>query len=527
MESPNSPEELDSRWQALHRAFAMQLYDSTGVRESLAIQPRAASLDERLIQAIWSDQMLRAPELVTASGKRIVIEEPGRWNTGRGPDFLDARLRIAGAVVTGDVEIHLDSVGWQRHGHHQDFEYNRVVLHVALRAGDDRPFDEKQNGERLERLVIEPFLEPDLDTIRSTINLGDYPYGRPEETGLCHESFLRLPDDQLFDFFRTAGRSRIEQKIARFAAQGASANSLQVIYQSLLTAQGFKSSKTLYFLLGKRCPISELLDYSNDYPASERPDFFLAIFLHTANLMPVQEQIFEDDETISFVAKLRKYWNAARPYFSDRIIPPTKRWFSGMRPAGFPTRRLAAVALLLGRLVDRTAPLLKTVEEWVLSAPADPKLFKKSVADIVVRCIVDEPAHYFSTHFTFGGKKQSPQSLLGEPAAESLLFNVLLPMIILKARKEKNRPLESATWAVLSRFPSLEKNSVVKFMAQRLFGSTGTEKGLLKTELFQQALFKVFADCCAQNERSCDDCTFISLASKVAAERRSEFARTS
>src|SRR5690606_33662173 len=103
--------------------------------------------------------------------------------------------------------------------------------------GDDRPYEEQQNGARLERLVLAEYLEPDLDTIRATVNLSDYPYGHPEETGLCHEQFLRLPEPQLTEFLTVAGVSRMESKIARFRAQLGTAPFPQVMYQAVMTAQ--------------------------------------------------------------------------------------------------------------------------------------------------------------------------------------------------------------------------------------------------------------------------------------------------
>ncbi len=103
-----------------------------------------------------------------------------------------------------------------------------------------------------------------------------------------------------------------------------------------------------------------------------------------------------------------------------------------------------------------------------------------------------------------------------EPAADSLLFNVFLPLIIMQAREAKNSALEAKVWIAIQTFPALEKNSIIKFMERRLFGESAPVAGLFKREIFQQSLFKVFSDCCAQNERTCDDCTFLSLADRLA-----------
>ncbi|MCB2155672.1 DUF2851 family protein [bacterium] len=508
-----SLETTRTRWRELHEEFGDALRRAIRVAEG---QDRGESrhVEERLVQCIWFDQLLRADKLRTASGKRVEVLDAGRWNTSRGPDFQGARVRLAGEELAGDVEIHVNSADWFHHGHHQDFEYNNVVLHVCLNPADDRPYEEKQNGERLERMVLLDALDPDLETLRRTINVDDYPYGRPADVGICHDHFTRIPEPQLTEFLTIAGRMRIEDKIARFEAQLASATTQQLIYQSIMTGQGYKSNKTLYFLLSKRAPFTELMDHAHDIAPPERPDLFLAILLHVAQLFPTQQDLFDgaDKETIAFAERLEKHWNRVRPYFRDRLLPPTRRWYSGMRPPGFPGRRLAAVAILLTRLVDVDAPLFDVFCSMIRNgAPENekPKDWRKFYRDVTKMLEVDGDQNYFGTHYTLGGKPCRPQALLGEPAARTLFFNVLLPLAILRARQEGDTRLEQQAWVVAARFPALPKNSVTEFMKRRLFGESGFDKGLFRTELMQQALFKVFHDCCAQNERACANCTFL------------------
>ncbi len=510
-------EETGRRWSDLHREFALELLSRSSVREGISGEEGFASrIDERLVQAIWHDQMLRGDDLATASGKRLEIVEPGRWNTARGPDFLDARIRLAGEIFQGDIEIHVNAADWMRHRHNHDFEYNRVCLHVSLHADSDRPFDEKQNGERLERLILHEYLEPDPETIRATINPGDYPYGRPVDLGICHDQFCQLSPERLHEFLLVSGHSRMEAKVARFRSQLESVDFYQLIYQSLMTGQGFKSSKTLYFLLSKRTPLAEMLEYARDFPSEEREHFFLSAFMNVAQILPHQLDLLEelDEESRLYYERSQEIWKQIRPYFSDRLIPPTKRWFSGMRPAGFPPRRFAAVAILLGRLTNAQDPLFENLKADILAFDpgAKPKEQREFWKRMTERVQVDGEGRYFATHFTFGGKKIRHQALLGEPAARSLIFNVFLPLAILDARRSKNKTLEAKAWQVVDIYPALEKNSVVKFMERRLFGDDGLQKGLLKREIFQQAFLKIFSDCCASNERTCDNCTFLAVA---------------
>lgn len=512
------PKTLVDRWRRLHGEWSAALRAITRAAETSGTDDPQAGLlrvDERLLRVVWHDQLLKADHLVAASGKRVEVIEPGRWNNARGPDFLSGRFRIAGEIVEGDVELHIDSRDWRGHGHHQDFEYNGVVLHVCLRAGDDRPYDEHQNAARLERLVLEPVLDPDLETLRRTINLDDYPYARPEDRGLCHTLFLQQPEDRVRAFFETAGRLRLEEKIARFAAQRVHASLPQLAYQSLMVSQGYKSSKTLYFLLSKRAPVAELLDHAGDLPPADRADQMLAILLNVAQLTgppPTPDLLDPDEESRAFRDRLNELWRPTRAYFADRLIPPTKRWMAGIRPPAFPARRLAAVALLLARASKGEAPLIDRLCSQ-LRAAADSefegKPFKVLLDNLLLPLLVDEAAHYFARHYTLGGKEAKPMALLGEPAARTVLFNALLPLAVLRAREDRDTALERRAWLVLQRFPALPDNSVTDFMKQRLLADSPLEKALFRTELMQQGLYRVFGDCCAQNERTCADCTFL------------------
>ena len=119
------------------------------------------SVSERVIQKIWLRGDYYQEKLRTSSGKRLKVLNPGRWNMHEGPDFREARLEIDGQEKVGDVEVHFHASDWLHHGHAQNPNFERVILHVLL-YGDST----EGSGlwpDDMESLVLMPLLERDLE----------------------------------------------------------------------------------------------------------------------------------------------------------------------------------------------------------------------------------------------------------------------------------------------------------------------------------------------------------------------------
>ena len=87
---------------------------------------------ETELQRIWAEQDLGKHGMQTLDGRPLEVYFPGWWNRGAGPDFEEARVRIGDVLHFGSVEVPLQSSGWTAHRHHQNPEYNQVILHVVL-----------------------------------------------------------------------------------------------------------------------------------------------------------------------------------------------------------------------------------------------------------------------------------------------------------------------------------------------------------------------------------------------------------
>ncbi|HEX9841291.1 MAG TPA: DUF2851 family protein [bacterium] len=115
---------------AVAEARARWAPDNSGARRSLP---------EKVLQTAWRNAGSQMITVRGTDGLRYRVMYPGRPGGSAGPDFVDAVLeREDGTRLHGDVEVHVRSADWRRHGHAADSRYNGVVLHVAAEGGGEK-----------------------------------------------------------------------------------------------------------------------------------------------------------------------------------------------------------------------------------------------------------------------------------------------------------------------------------------------------------------------------------------------------
>jgi len=88
-------------------------------------------IKEDFLHYIWKFRLFNTP-LQDTDGSIIEIFDPGQLNTDSGPDFFNASIKADQVTWAGNVEIHLKSSDWNRHGHHLDPAYDNVILHAVV-----------------------------------------------------------------------------------------------------------------------------------------------------------------------------------------------------------------------------------------------------------------------------------------------------------------------------------------------------------------------------------------------------------
>jgi len=114
-------------------------------------------MKEEFLHYLWKYSLYYPDKLFDNEGNKIEVLSPGEYNRDSGPDFFNARLRIAGMNWAGNVEIHIRASDYDNHKHNLDPAFDNVILYVV--AEDARKeFNTKGEEILTSELVFDPNL---------------------------------------------------------------------------------------------------------------------------------------------------------------------------------------------------------------------------------------------------------------------------------------------------------------------------------------------------------------------------------
>lgn len=422
---------------------------------------------ERHLQAVWFDPALRPDGLRTREGDSVVVVHPGEWNTGAGPDFLQAELVIGGHRVRGDVEVHLSPGDWTLHGHGRDERYRQVVAHVTWFGGavpSSLPFGAAS-------LVLSDFA--DAGALFDAIDASRYP--RAALGGGVKPCRARLGGDveRVFGLLAAAGSWRIQGKAARLGFRLANGEAPErVLYSAVLTALGHVQYTVSFHRLADRV-----------WPcAGESRDSLLAALLGEAGLLPVQVEGL-DVETAGMV---RRLWDLWFPRSDGPLGAPIPRGRGAVRPANLPWRRLAAGAALL----HNPAGFLGGLEGFAIEG-------RGWFGEVSRWLGMGSSWPFWEQRATLCSRPGRRVALLGKGRIGGLLLNALVPFELARGRFPE---------ALLCELPAEESSSAQMEVAEALLGADGLRDGRLRSGLVQQGLVQIRNDFCSVGGGACACC---------------------
>ncbi len=415
-------------------------------------------MNEKLLQFIWQFQYFNKSNLQTVEGEAISLLHPGTLNVNQGPDFLNSKVIIGDKIWAGNIELHVYTSDWDKHNHSADQNYFSVILHVVWE--NDKPVAKGNN-------INFPVLE--LKNYVSKILLERYAKLMDEKAKTLLPCYSFLPALNSIKWIAWKERlaiERLQRKSKEILEDLAKANNHweEVFWWKLAANFGIKVNAGIFQNIAQSISVNILAKHKNQIHQLE------SLLLGQAGLL---NSDFEEE----YPKMLKKEYLFYQKKY-NLVQVPVKPFFLRMRPANFPTIRLAQLAMLIHLSVH----LFSTIKE---------KQTVKEVRDLLNITAND----YWHYHYMFDQHTEYHPKKLGMQMVENIMINTIVP--------------------ILFAYGLFTKNEDIKEKALRWLYETGAEKNTItkewvaagipnKNALESQALIELKNNYC--NQMKCLEC---------------------
>lgn len=378
-------------------------------------------MNESLLQFIWQYSLYKPGELYTTNGEQLNIISPGKLNRDAGPDFLEAKIKVGKTILVGNIELHINSSDWLKHGHHNDLAYSNLILHVVYKNDSKNILDHTpvlEIGKHIPQYVIAQY----TNLIQTTHILP------------CATQLHTVKDIVKESWLNRLLAERWEQKLADWKEllQKSAGDWRNLLYWRMAANFGFKVNTVPFLALSRSLPLNILAKHRENLTQIEALLFGQAGMLET-----------------SFSEEYPKILQAEYKYLKQKYkLQPiaAHQWkFLRMRPANFPTIRLAQFA----GLVHKSLHLFSQIIETNTIKEIQPLL------DITA-------SEYWNTHFLFDEPYKNPTDKhLGTSSVHNIIINTIAPIQFLYAYKHGMSSQQEKALQLLDTVPP-EQNKVLK-----------------------------------------------------------------
>jgi hypothetical protein len=410
-------------------------------------------MTERLLQFIWQFQYLNKGELATLQGESLQIISPGQHNTNQGPDFLEAKVRIANTTWAGNIELHFKTSDWEKHKHHRDDNYNNVILHVVwehdVSPQNSIPVLELRG--RVSKILLQKY-----DELMKAISFIPCERSIP----LTREIIWKSWKERLL-----AERLIKKSKVAENYLQQCNYHWEEVFWWLLSRNFGIKVNADAFEEMARSIPLAILAKHKNQIHQLE------SLLLGQLNLL--NRNFMED-----YPKMLKKEYEFYKKKYDLKPVAGTV-FFLRMRPGNFPTIRLAQLAML----VFNSAHLFSKIKE-AASVNEIRKWFNLTAND------------YWHYHYHFDEPSPFRKKKLGASMIHNIMINTIAPMLFAYGTYHHEEKYKQKALRWLEETPA-ENNSITKGFQQLTIEN--------KTAFDSQALIELKNEYC--NKKRCLDCS--------------------
>lgn len=415
------------------------------------------NISEQLLYYVWRLKNFDLTALKTTTGQAVQIIDFGQRNVDSGPDFHHARIKIDNQLWVGHVEMHVKSSDWNRHRHQEDKAFQNVILHVVY---EEDEIITLPNGEEMACLELKNRIAPGI--LRHYRHLMHVQAWIP-----CARNERLISAPALRGWYERVLVERLTSKTNRIS---------QVLEQ---TEQDWE--ETFYRLLGRNFGFNVNADAFEAMLISLPRKILIK---HKDKLLQIEALLFgqagllDENYKDDYARDLRSEYEYLRRKYS--LIPiQSHLWkFMRMRPANFPTIRLAQFAVLF----YKTAHLFSKM------------LAAKSVKEIH-HMFESDVSGYWKSHYTFDKISDKKSKKLGKNSIELILINTVVPFLFRYGQVHMQQHLVDRAISFLDDLPS-EKNQIIKH-----FQSLGFP---VNSAVDSQALLQLKSTYC--DSRRCLEC---------------------
>lgn len=374
------------------------------------------------MQYVWKHRLWRSEDMVTNTGKKVRVVDPGLLNTDAGPDFFNAKIEIDGRMWVGNVEMHYRATDWKRHHHDSDKAYDSVILHVV--AKDDAPV-RRTNGELIPQLVLE--VSPQFNADYASL------VGATIEVP-CATKIKQVPHLTIVEWVEGLAFERLHGKVERIHQLLDSFNGSweDVCYVTLARNFGFGINNDAFERLARRTPLRLLGKHSDSVLQIE------ALLFGQAGMLDAQKPGMD-----SYYNQLCTEYAFLSNKF--QLTPMEKESWKlfRIRPQNFPYRRIAMLAQFIEggfRMMNR-----------ILEAEGEKEM--RALFEV-------ELSGYWTKHYTFGKPNERATATLSRSSTDIILINTVAPLLYAYGELTGNYEMTDKSIKLLEDLRA-ENNSIV------------------------------------------------------------------
>lgn len=348
-------------------------------------------MTEQLLQYIWQFQFYNTNALITTDGEPLQILFAGNYNTNQGPDFLEAKIKIHQLTLIGNVELHINASDWNTHQHHNDINYTNIILHVVW---NNNTIIIDAHGKPLPTLVLQPLV--------AKVLLDKYEALMHQSTGtiVCSNFLPALNSIGWLAWKERLAIERLEIKATKVLQlyQQSKHHWEEVFWWMLASNFGIKVNAESFESIAKTISVNILAKHKHQIHQLE------ALLLGQAGLL---NNNFEEDYPNMLAREYKLYQH------KYQLTKPTQLpFFLRMRPAAFPTVRLAQLAML----VHHSSHLFSKI---------------KDITQVnELRSLLNVTANdYWHYHYHFNESTAYQPKQLGKQMIDNIIINTIVPIV--------------------------------------------------------------------------------------------------